>query len=177
MIIGMMATLGLDVSAVALRIYTPVHRNLTIVTLTPEWTIDRRTKNDFLRNEDTAFGHIQQPKGGDNFFAVTGLMEWNTENFSEKRAFWVTSAAFVGKPFTADPYSPAQGVIRDWLKVRHAQRRHMIQSVSSLIWISAPYAPHKASRSVSTYTWFQKTCQKKPRGQTQEMESTWMIIG
>jgi hypothetical protein len=144
MIIGMMATLGLNVSAVALRIYTPVHRNLTIVTLTPEWTIDRRTKNHFLRNEDTAFGHIQQPNGGNNFFAVTGLMEWKTENFSEKRAFWVTTADFVGEPFKADPYSPAQDVIRGWLKVCHAHCRYMIQSVSSLIWISALYAPNKA---------------------------------
>jgi hypothetical protein len=128
MIIGMMATLGLNVSAVALRIYTPVHRNFTIVTLTPEWTIDRRTKNDFLRNPDTAFGHIQQPRGGNNFFAVTGLMEWGTQNFSEKRAFWVTSADFEGEPFKADPYSPAQGMIRNWLKVRQVQYRHMITS-------------------------------------------------
>jgi hypothetical protein len=123
MIIGMMTTLGLNVFAVALRIYTPVHRNLTIVTLTPEWTIDRRTKNDFLRNEDTAFGHIQQPNGGNNFSAVTGLMEWGTQNFSEKRAFWITTADFVGKPFEEDPYSPALDVIRGWLKVCRDQYR------------------------------------------------------
>jgi hypothetical protein len=177
MIIGMMATLGLNVSAVALRIYTPVHRNLTIVTLTPEWTIDRRTKNDFLRNPDTAFGHIQQPHGGNNFFAVTGLMEWGTENFSEKRAFWVTSAAFVGKPFTADPYSPAQGVIRDWLKVRQVQHRYMITSISPLIWFSVPCAQHNASRWMSGSIWYQRICQRKLLGQIQRRRRSLMTTG
>jgi len=119
-IIGMMATLGLNVSAVALRIYTPVHRNMTIVSLKPDWTIDRRTKAEFLQNY-TTYGNIQQPGGGNNFFAVTALMEWESEKFDVRRAFWVTTADFVGDPYKVDPYSPAQGPIRGWLKVRRIQ--------------------------------------------------------
>lgn len=124
MIIGAMATLVTDVTASALRIYTPVKRNITIVSLKPDWTIDRRTKDDFLRNKDTAFKNQQQPGGNNAQFAVTGFMKWDTDDFGGTRAFWATTDEQKdGWEYKADPWTPGQGVIRNWLKVRRSDSR------------------------------------------------------
>jgi hypothetical protein len=106
--IGFMAmTLGLQVAAVNLKIYTPSNYHFTIRTLKEDWTVDTRTRGDF-GGDSPDIPIPGKDKKGVNLYALTGLMEWKGAHF-EKRAFWVEfrEGAQHDKAF------------RWWSKVRH----------------------------------------------------------
>lgn len=110
------ATLGCYALAARLIIYTPADKPYTIVTLKSDWTIDRTSKQEFIDRDSSMFQHRKIPKGDDNDFAVTGVIDWTTDNFTEKRAFWISEA---------DPPWGENQVIRFWAQVSLSSSRPM----------------------------------------------------
>jgi hypothetical protein len=100
--------LGLGVAAAKLIIYTEVEAKspLTMITLKSDWTLDKTTKRQYLK--DHGFEPMKIPGGKDTMFEVLGVMEWDSDWSDGKRAFWVSGEE---EPYQKD------GGIRQWHKV------------------------------------------------------------
>jgi len=88
-LVAMMAILG-GASAAKSTIFIPVDLSYNSITLNPDWTIDRTDKDGFAENHGWHQMAIPGDKGSE--FAVTGVMDWNTGDFGEKRAFWASAS-------------------------------------------------------------------------------------
>jgi hypothetical protein len=108
LIVTMTSFLGLGVAAAKLIIYTEVEAKspLTMITLKSDWTLDKTTKQQYLK--DHGFELMKIPGGKDTMFEVSGVMEWDSDWSDGKRAFWVSGEE---EPYQKD------GSIRQWHKV------------------------------------------------------------
>lgn len=107
-IVAMTSFLELGVAAAKLIIYTEVKAEtpLTMITLRSDWTLDKKTKQQYLN--DYGFEPMKIPGGKDTMFEVSGVMEWDSDWSDGRRAFWVSGAE---EPYLKD------GMIRQWHKV------------------------------------------------------------